>query len=227
MGADGNLFTADGKTLVRYPSGGTARSYTVPSGVETVGNFSFCGSPLLSVTLSEGVKNLNYAAFLYCWSLEKVSLPASVTHIGGSAFGMCVALRRIDVAADSTTFYSDADGVLFSKDQTALLKYPLGRQAASYTVPDSVTQIDQVAFCQCRALEEIIIPAGVTEIGEQAFSICAKLKKAVIYAPYVQLAENVFSGSAAGFTVHGFENSTAKRYAAQNGYRFTEITDTP
>ena len=38
------------------------------------------------------------------------------------------------------------DGVLFNKDQTVLVAYPGGAEAANYTVPDTVTSIEGNAF---------------------------------------------------------------------------------
>jgi hypothetical protein len=54
---DGVLFTADGKTLIRYPQGKTGENYTVPSGVEElyISAFAECQN-LTTVNLEEGLE---------------------------------------------------------------------------------------------------------------------------------------------------------------------------
>ena len=61
---DGVLYTADGTTLVLYPAGKTAESFTTPAGVTTI----------------------EVQAFLSCSVLNEVTIPASVTSIGYNAF---------------------------------------------------------------------------------------------------------------------------------------------
>jgi hypothetical protein len=53
--------------------------------------------------------------------------------------------------------YSSLDGVFFNKDRTALCFYPEGR-AGSYTLPDSVTRIEEYAFQDCGSLSTPATP---------------------------------------------------------------------
>ena len=64
---DGVLFTADGKTLVCYPAAKDGSEYTVPEGVEHIGDF----------------------AFMWCDSLKTITFPASVERVGDDAFKEC------------------------------------------------------------------------------------------------------------------------------------------
>jgi hypothetical protein len=65
--------------------------------------------------------------------------------------------------------------VLFNKDQTILIQCPGGKSGA-YTVPESVTYIDDYTFQNCSSLTSITIPDSVTEIGYGAFQYCRGLK---------------------------------------------------
>jgi len=108
-----------------------------------------------------------------------VVIPDSVVSIDGSSFEGCIALTSIDVGCGNPT-YNSVDGVLFSKDRTALLKYPASKWDASYSVPDSVTTIVNGAFFGCHSLTDITIGNGVTYIGYVAFSGCTGLTSITI-----------------------------------------------
>ena len=58
----------------------------------------------------------------------RIEIGANVTSIDRKAFYSCYALREIRVDADNPN-YCDIDGVLFSKDGTELICYPIDRDA--------------------------------------------------------------------------------------------------
>lgn len=67
-------------------------------------------------------------------------------------------------------------------------------------LPDTLTEIGDWAFCNCRQLEYIEIPASVTVIGEQAFISEDELilSERYSYAPYTdKLVIGCYAGSAA------------------------------
>jgi hypothetical protein len=63
------------------------------------------------------------------------------------------------------------NGVLFNKSVTAVIQYPDGLGASSYTIPSSVTSIGESAFAYA-GLTSVTIPNSVTSIGEGAFLVC-------------------------------------------------------
>ena len=104
---DGNLYTKDGKTLIRYAIGKTDTSFTIPNGVESIGDhaFSSCSS-LTSVTIGEGVVSIGNGAFSNCIGLTSVTIPDSVTSIGDDAFRYCTSLTSVTIP-DSVTSIGD------------------------------------------------------------------------------------------------------------------------
>ncbi|MCL2797677.1 MAG: leucine-rich repeat domain-containing protein [Firmicutes bacterium] len=166
---DGILFNRDKTSLLRYPIGKQQLSYTIPDKVASIGEFAFndCAS-FTSISISKSVKSIGAYAFHGCASLTNIFVPDSVSNIACSAFDNCVNLSSINVDENNKD-YSSVDGILFNKDKTSLLRYPIGKQQLSYIIPSSVTSIGEKAFEKCKKLTSITIPDSVKRVEAQAF----------------------------------------------------------
>ncbi|MDR1320622.1 MAG: leucine-rich repeat domain-containing protein, partial [Gracilibacteraceae bacterium] len=82
---DGDIFTEDMKTLVRYSPDKEAETYTIPDGVTTIGNSAFAINTILT----------------------NVTIPSGVTSIGEDAFGGLWALREIIVAEENASYAAE------------------------------------------------------------------------------------------------------------------------
>ena len=84
------------------------------------------------------------------------------------------------------SYFKDEDknevvnGVTFSEDLTTLIRYPEDKKGNFYSVPDSVTSIEDGAFFGCKALTSIFIPDTVYHIGYGAFKGCDNLKNIIV-----------------------------------------------
>lgn len=65
-------------------------------------------------------------------------------------------------------------------------------------MPDSLTNIGDSAFCNCKNLKEITIPNSVTTIGARAFMNCDSLTEIAIPASVTKLGEDAIDN-------YGFE----------------------
>ena len=128
-------------------------------------NVYFNGELVTEVVLSDKTTCVDNLSFLHCKSLTSVTIPYSVTSISEAAFGSCSALTSINVDPNNQYYSSDEYGVLFNKEKTELVQYPIGSSRKSYTIPDGVTRIDEYAFQDCTSLTNITIPDSVTTIG--------------------------------------------------------------
>lgn len=81
---DKALLTYDGKTLFTFAPKATG-SYTIPSGVITIGPYSFQGTALTSIEIPSSVTTIGEAAFVQS-ALTSIVIPESVTTIGNDAF---------------------------------------------------------------------------------------------------------------------------------------------
>ena len=125
------------------------------------------------------VTSIGSRAFSWCSQLTAVTIPASVTNIGSWVFDYCSALTAIHVA-EGNTAYSSEDGILFNKDKTTLVCYPIGKTETTYTVPATVTTFKNSAFENCTALAQINLPNSLTSIANRVFYGCTSLTEVTL-----------------------------------------------
>jgi hypothetical protein len=171
------LFNKD-QTILIYCPDGKIGNYTIPNSVTTIGNKAFenC-SGLTSVTIPHSVTTIRGHAFFDCSGLTSIIIPNSVTSIG-NVFEGCINLSSIFVEK-SNTKYSSKDGILFNKDQTKLLCCPAGK-TGDYSIPNTVTDIENGAFYGCSGLTSVTIPNTVTYIDHFVFFECSGLTSITI-----------------------------------------------
>ncbi len=95
---DGVLYTKDGTTIIQYPASKSGATFTVPTGVEHIGNgaFSSCAN-LTEVVLVDGLKSIGNGAFSSCTNLTRLFIPEGVTSMGSSVFYDCTNLQGITI----------------------------------------------------------------------------------------------------------------------------------
>ena len=77
--------------------------------------------------------------------------------------------------SNNANYSSDTNGVLFNKNKTTLIRYPLYSSISSYTVPSTVKTISGKAFDSSRNLKSLTLGSAVTSIKDGAFSDCTEL----------------------------------------------------
>ena len=212
---DGVLFNKNKSTLIQYPIGNQRTEYTIPNSVKTIERNAFEGcSSLTSVTIPDSVTTIGHAAFSNCSSLTSVTIPNSVTTIGNETFYLCNSLTSVTIPNSVTTIgkyaftwcssltsidvasgnlnYSSKDGVLFNKNKSTLIQYPIGNQRTEYTVPNSVTTIGVKAFFDCMSLTNVTLPNSVTTIELYAFFNCSSLTNVTIPNSVTTIGEYAF-----------------------------------
>ncbi len=130
------------------------------------------------------VTSIDRYAFNENTALTKVTFPKTVKNMDfdkesgftRNPFSNCKALESIEVDEENPVLCA-IDGVLFNKDRTRLHAYPIAATRTSYTVPESVTWIENSAFSQNQHLVNVSLPDDVTVLGSFAFSGCTNLEE--------------------------------------------------
>lgn len=172
------------------------------------------GCYITELIIENGVKSIMEGAFYGEMYLESVTLPDSIEFIGDSAFAdtaiTSVILPKNLQTFNGTIFNSQSfeqynvspenpyfkavEGVLYSKDLTKLIAYPIGRYADggenTFTFPESVTEIGAYAFLNCKHTS-FTIPGTVKTIGMQSFAGNTELST----INFLNGVENIYDGA--------------------------------
>ncbi|MDP4094720.1 MAG: leucine-rich repeat protein [Bacillota bacterium] len=191
-------------------------SVTISEGVTSIGNAAFSGcSRMTSITIPEGVTSIGNAAFSNCSRMTSITIPSSVTFIGEIAFGHCDALSSVTIPSSVTSIgncaflkcnsltdinvdvgnqnYSSQGGVLYNKDKSCLIHCP-AKLSGMFSIPDSVTSIENYAFNSCCTLTSVTIPEGVASIEKYTFSDCVSMTSMTIPEGVTSIGNAAFSG---------------------------------
>ena len=167
-------------------------SATIPNSVTSIGNFAFFRSGLTgTLIIPNSVTTIGVRAFSDGSGLTSVTIPESVTTIGEQAFLRSTSLTSINVDANNQ-HYSSIDGVLYNKQQTTLIRYPQAKSGAIFTIPNTVTLIDNHSFSDCIGLTSVTIPNSVITIVDYAFVGCNFLTSVTIGHSVAFIGEGAF-----------------------------------
>ncbi|WP_195660161.1 MULTISPECIES: leucine-rich repeat domain-containing protein [Bacteroides] len=165
---DGVIFSADGKTLIKYPRDKVGEEYIVPEGTEIIGENAFEFTNVIRVTLPSTLKEIRDFAFKDCRFLEWV-IWKNFPKIGNSIFWNTHTLFEI---SDDNKESVLVDGVLFSKDRRCLLLHPpvVNSTCNNYIVPEGTEIISERAF-DGTEISEVILPSSLQSIENLAFRV--------------------------------------------------------
>lgn len=135
-----------------------------------------------SVIIPENIKSIGQYSFSGCSNLKKVVIYSeNLEGIGDENFLGCNNLEEFIVDEDNQT-YKAIDGILFSKDETKIIRYPQGKKGDEYTIPSTVTEVCLRAIDQNQYLKKLVIPDNVESIGNYAVAALPKLEALIINA---------------------------------------------
>ncbi len=185
-------------------------SVIMADSVTTIGKsaFDYCHN-LTDLSIGNGVTTINDEAFISCSDLTEITIPKNVTYIGKRAFADCYSLEKIAVDAENQYFTADSDGVLYSRDMTRLLQYPIASTKPSYTIPEGVRSIDNEAFAFCDNITNVTLPDSLKAIGEYVFVDCYTMSSITIPAGIETIGQYAF-----GWYALPYYNGTLEQWKA-------------
>ena len=198
---NGILFDKNKTMLIEYPAAKTDQSYSIPDSVE----------------------NVSCHAFGECESLKSLDISKNVKTLGGY-FYLSTYLQSINVDEENQ-FFSSENGVLFNKDKTRMIAYPIGRTDKDYSIPDTTEILSDYAFSGCTSIISVTIPNSAKTLEYSVFENCSSLVSLEIPDSVTRIAPYVFRGCS-NLTIYGYDNSTTETYAKENDIPFKIIGKT-
>ena len=122
---------------------------------------------------------------------SSITLPDKLT-VMNSQFNYNTSLMDILISSENENFTS-SDGVLFNKDKTELVAYPLGKKVEEYIIPDGVKSIHDYAFSNNITIKKVHFPDSIEEIHYSAFSGCTNLEAIDLPMSLVKIYQGAFS----------------------------------
>lgn len=162
---DGLLLSKNKSTLLKYPTGKRETTYTMPSCVKRLGEMAVYNNPYLKELNLANVEAMVYGAIEHCTSLETIYVGSSMQDVAEDNFD---APNLLNIYVDGKNKkYQSIDGVLV-ENNLVLLKYPAGRTATTYVVPEGLTEIGENAIERNEYLTEVVLPSTLKRLHIEA-----------------------------------------------------------
>ncbi len=177
---DGLLLTKSGRKLIAAPAGMTG-SITVPVEVEEIGFGAFENTKLSSINFYPyaNILSFGYRAFFGAQNITEITIPASVVSIDYYAFAYCESLERV-VFVDGCQLKGIYEGAFCGDISLADINIPssiveisefafYGCSNITELKGDNIEGIYDYAYAYTGLAGDLVIPDSITDIGDYAF----------------------------------------------------------
>lgn len=199
----------EGNKLVHYPESRIDAHYTVPDGVEIIGEYAFSENyNLVHVTLPESVRIIEDDAFADCWNLRRVDMPSTLEYLGWGAFAQTYVNCTIP------------EGLTELPPQA----FCSAGMKGTVVIPEGVTDIGYECFAFGFGITDLYLPASLKTICGETFRQGAEFWEIWCF--------NSVDAGETHMTVHAPAGTEAARFARWSGESYViedarEGTDLP
>ncbi|KAL7716928.1 hypothetical protein QTN25_005523 [Entamoeba marina] len=170
-------------------------SIHIPQSVERIDGtcFQSCNS-LSSVVFDCEIDLIPSFCFKGCSSLKTISIPTNVTSIGESAFSGCLHLESIKIGTKVENISKNCflDCRSFQK---IIVVDENNKPNNTFTIPTSVTSLQNSCFSNCSKLINVVIPSSIIELPKECFKGCYSLLSITIPTTITSIEEKCFEGT--------------------------------
>ena len=182
-------------------------------GIESVpANICKKAGSIERVTIPSTVTKIGYSAFRECTEISSINIPKAVSLIEDNAFNGCTSLKSVNIEENTKKLFKTEIGSAFS-NCTSL---------KSISFPSNVTKLGDSVLNGCTNLENVSIPGSVTYLGDYAFNGCTSLKSITLPSSITSIGNSIFNNSALE-TARVYKNSYPLTYCKNNNINYQII----
>lgn len=190
---DGNLYSKDEKTLIKYAAGKKETEFIIPDSVTDIAIDGFAGAEsLTSLTIGNNVKYIGPATFCGCSSLKTVNYLGTIDE-WAEIFYSCNTERS---SAGPLSIYIDGklvvDAVITKAEYIGRYTFRNCNSLKSVKISGDVKGIGEAAFLGCKNLESLEISGKVEVIENNAFANCYSLKNVILHEGITTIEYDAF-----------------------------------
>ena len=182
-------------------------------GIESVpANICKKAGSIERVTIPSTVTKIGYSAFRECTEISSINIPKAVSLIDDNAFNGCTSLKSVNIEENTKKLFKTEIGSAFS-NCTSL---------KSISFPSNVTYLGDSILNGCTSLENVSIPGSVTYLGDYAFNGCTSLRSITLPSSITSIGNSIFNNSALE-TARVYKNSYPLTYCKNNNINYQII----
>ena len=182
------------------------RNVTFGNGIKKIPSFTFKYSGITSIEIPNTVTDIGEDAFEECDGLSEIVIPEGVAYLGTHTFGDCSNLESVYIPSTLGYAYSPFYNC---------------KKLRNVTFGNGIKKIPSFTF-KYSGITSIEIPDTVTNIGESAFEDCRSITSICIFYINTTISKNALK-NCNNITIYSYIGSTAEQYANDNNIPFKEI----
>lgn len=144
----------------------------VPEGVRKLASCLFWDNQTIKeVRLPNSLISISGDTFYNSSNLEKVNIPVNCKSMGNNPFAGCPKIK----ITNNSPYFNLVDGVLYNKDFTRLIYYPISNINEKYAIDPRCKILGKHSFYLCNNLKDVEIPESVIKLENNPFSGCNQI----------------------------------------------------
>lgn len=183
------------------------KSITIPASVKSIGNNAFDNCQKLETIEILGAETIGSYVFYNCTGLKSITAAGCLREWKDEEpFIYCSALEEINITEGEGEFSSE-NGILYSKDKSKLICFPMNKADKSFKASAQVKEIAQSAFMNNQHITSVEFPS-IEIINAYAFEGCENLSSVTLAKTLISIGTDAFYDCCALKSLRLYENLT-------------------
>ncbi|MGN0476514.1 MAG: leucine-rich repeat protein [Ruminococcus sp.] len=139
----------------------------------------YFGQKVTDIVVGESISYIANDSFHFNSSIDNITFLGNTDNVYNALREENYRIKSINIA-DSNQYLTSVNGIVYSKDMTTLVAYPMGSKPVEITIDDRVKRINKYIFNGYSFIEKINLPANLEYIDPTAIYNLSNLKEITI-----------------------------------------------